>query len=135
MFSTCSPQLSPLTCQQSHAPTADANMRVCTSDTNTPQRRVRRPSGARNVKNSAAIPCFPPREKQRRTERPSLSSRLLQVTSGGWIDGAEAEQSLRETQIGKERFWKNESYSLLICRRGPTARVTFSINCASVVLR
>lgn len=43
--------------------------------------------------------------------------RLLQVTSGGWIDGAE--ERYRETKRKRHRFFgENKTSSLLICRGG-----------------
>lgn len=93
-------------------------------------------SSASNVKNSTLlIPCFPQREKKRRTERPSLSSDSYR---SHLVDGLIEQRRDTERQRQREKeaqVLENETSSLLICRGGPVARLTFSISCASILSR
>lgn len=74
-------------------------------------------SSASNVENSTQIPCFPQREEERGTERPSLSSDSYRShLEDGFIEHRTdtKRQRVKEAQVSE-----NETSSLLICRGGP----------------
>lgn len=109
--------------------------RMCAADSthkHTAESSVTFPS-ASNVENSTLIPCFPQREKERGTERPSLSSDSYR---SHLVDGLMEQRRDAERQRQREKeaqVLENETSSLLICRGGLVARVTLSINCASIL--
>ncbi len=111
---------------QTHMRTADS------AHKHTVQISVTFPS-ASNAKSSMLIPCFPQREKEWGTERPSSS---YDSYRSHLVDGFIEQR--RDTERHRQRekdvqVLENETFSLLICRGGLVVRVTFSISCASIL--